>query len=245
MSHENIFYTYAYLDPRKQVATRIPETDIAFEHEPFYIGKGKGKRILTHMSDKRGKNSLKIEKIKRIMDAGYAPIIVKVKENLSEKEALFLEEKLISAIGTKWTIEGIKRGPLTNQTSGGEGRCLSDSLKNQISKRLMGVNNPMYGKPRTEDVKSKLREFRKTFRHSLETKEKMRETRSNGKSGNHKTWVIILPDNSKLKTDNLKSWCKQRGYSYNTIFNTLKRATPVKSGPSKGIMLLEDFPLKH
>jgi hypothetical protein len=110
----NEFYVYAYLDPRKE--GKFKYDDYEFDYEPFYIGKGKNSRILRHLNFNIGNNGLKKNKIKKIIDIGMKPILIKIKENLSNSDALTLEEELINKIGRLIR----KTGPLLNFTKGGE-----------------------------------------------------------------------------------------------------------------------------
>ena len=119
---ENCFYTYIYLDPRKSGFYNYG--NYVFECEPFYVGKGKNEQSKFHLkeakydvSNKWIYNLYKTNKIKKILQENLEPIILKVKENLSEQEAFELEIWLIWAIGRF----NLKLGPLTNLTDGGEG----------------------------------------------------------------------------------------------------------------------------
>lgn len=112
----DIFYVYAYLDPRKP--GEFIYGDYKFDFEPFYIGKGMKSRCLRHMKhlNKNDRNPIKINKINRIIKDGLKPIIIKIKENLSNEESLKLEIELISLIGRTCDESGI----LTNYSTGGE-----------------------------------------------------------------------------------------------------------------------------
>lgn len=46
MSIQNKFYVYVYLDPRKPGKYKYGEYE--FDYEPFYVGKGTGRRIRNH-----------------------------------------------------------------------------------------------------------------------------------------------------------------------------------------------------
>src|SRR3989304_4966500 len=116
---ENRFYVYVYLDPRK--LGKYIYTDCEFEFEPFYIGKGEGKRNEDHIKEakkileiclktniKISKknfpkiNTHKIHKILKIQrEIGQHPIIIKIKHDLLEKDAFELETQYIQTIGRK------------------------------------------------------------------------------------------------------------------------------------------------
>lgn len=109
----NVYYVYAYLDPRKPGKFIYDEFEL--EYEPFYIGKGTKSRLLKHLkSDKV--NSIKINKIKKIKSEGLEPIIKKLVDNISNEESLEIEKRLIKSIGRYCKNEG----PLTNYSEGGE-----------------------------------------------------------------------------------------------------------------------------
>lgn len=109
----NEYYVYGYLDPRKP--GKYKYYDYEFNHEPFYIGKGKNSRILRHLKN-NNRNKIKLNKIDKIRKEGFEPIIVKIVKNLTNEESLKIEKILIEKIGRY--IKG--EGPLTNYTKGGE-----------------------------------------------------------------------------------------------------------------------------
>ncbi len=115
---DNIFYTYIYLDPTNP--GNFKYKDYKFKHEPFYVGEGQNKRYLNHLNENIEDNCnkykiYKIKKIKRV--SGLDPIIIKIKEGITKKQAQKLEIKLIKLIGRK--DKGL--GPLCNLTDGGDG----------------------------------------------------------------------------------------------------------------------------
>lgn len=234
-----IYYVYAYLDPRKQ--TSLTALSFTFNFEPFYIGKGKNGRLFTHLSDTRSKNLLKRQKISRIREAGFEPIVIKLAEGLGEEEALTLEKAVIAEIGTKWCIKGVKSGPLCNMTSGGDGYSLSVEQKLWLSQQNSGENNPMFGKSHQEPARAKISEYRKTFQHSEETKAKYRESRKNGNNNNSKRWVVVLPTGEQIRIFDLAGYCKEKGLSYGALYNSSKRNQAITRGKLKGYRLIEDL----
>jgi hypothetical protein len=109
----NNYYVYIYFNKYKK--GEFIYDDLIFEYEPFYVGKGKNSRYLRHLKmfeSNKPKNFV----IKEHLDNNDKPIIIKYKENLSNKESLNIEVDLIKRIGRK----DLSNGPLLNLTNGGE-----------------------------------------------------------------------------------------------------------------------------
>jgi hypothetical protein len=175
----NDYYVYVYLDPRKP--GNYVYSEFEFQFEPFYIGKGRNHRYRIHLLKVKGgsyKNLPKYNKIKKILDSGMDPIIIKYKMDLHEKDSFDLEKNMIKSIGRK----DLNNGPLTNLSDGGEGNGgkkftdehranISLSKKGKVSdrmkKHLKSVHERMKGNKRTlgfkftEESKTKMSESRK------------------------------------------------------------------------------------
>lgn len=107
------YYVYVYLDPRKPGNYKY--NNYKFGYEPFYIGKGKNDRCKNGLYDKH--KSYKINKINAIKNEALNVIILKLYENMTNKNACLKEIKLIKNIGRY----DLNLGPLTNHTDGGDG----------------------------------------------------------------------------------------------------------------------------
>lgn len=109
-----MYYCYILLDPTKP--GKFQYENFSFEFEPFYVGKGIGKRIDSHdkLKDTKTHKRAKIQKIKKL---DLEIIKIKLFESLSESSAFELEKSTIKLIGRKDKNEG----PLLNLTDGGEG----------------------------------------------------------------------------------------------------------------------------
>jgi hypothetical protein len=152
------YYTYAYLREDKT---------------PYYIGKGKGRRIYQTI----GKPCNKPPKDK----------IIFLKQNLTEEEAFKHEIYMISVFGRKDLGTGI----LHNRSDGGEGssnpseetrkkmseakkgKKHSEETRKKHSENCRGSKNHFYGKYHTEETKEKLKEINIGKNLSEETKLKI------------------------------------------------------------------------
>jgi NUMOD3 motif len=83
--------------------------------EPFYVGKGCGRRWVRH-HHVLGSNAHKDRIIRKSLTAGHYPPCVKLADGLTETEAFSIEVAFIAAVGRNKV-----GGPLANATDGGEG----------------------------------------------------------------------------------------------------------------------------
>jgi hypothetical protein len=111
------YFVYVYLNTLKP--GKFEYENLSFDFEPFYVGKGLGKRDLYHLNKVKNKNkyknSQKFKIIEDIISNNYEPKIIKIFENCEEKDSLLLEKETILKIGRL----DINRGPLTNLNDGG------------------------------------------------------------------------------------------------------------------------------
>jgi len=200
--NKNIFYVYAYLDPRK------PGTyvygDYSFEYEPFYIGKGGTKRqIKRHLfeSKERTKNTLKYNKIQKIIrETSQNPIILKIRDNIVEQEAFDIEASLIKKIGR---ID-LQTGPLTNHWDGHFGGTANPS---QETRKKLGdatrgkTYEEIYGKKKAKELRQSRVESNKRRILSIETKDKIRKKHAK------RFWKLTKPNGEKIIIKNLNQFC--------------------------------------
>lgn len=119
-------YTYIMLDPREQGVWTYK--DWTFTYRPFYVGKGKKKRVYEHKSPSQRKRlNIKNTFMDQIeKDLGIEPFYLKLYENISDEKSKEIEMDIISHFGR---ID-LKTGILANMTKGGEGvvgRILGES----------------------------------------------------------------------------------------------------------------------
>lgn len=184
----NDYYTYAYLRE---------------DRTPYYIGKGRGKRIYCR---KRRLCSIPKDKSR----------IIFLKQNLTEQEAFNHEIYMIAVFGRKDLGTGILR----NLTDGGEGASgavrtkeFKDNLRKiNIGKKLsedhieklrilnMGKNNPNYGKIA-----------------SRKTRERMRLAHTGEKHHRSSWWHISFSDGNSVNVCGLNTWCKKNGYNVGCV----------------------------
>lgn len=142
-----VFYVYVLLDTRKPGSFHYRGSNSIFSYEPFYIGKGRDRRIYEHRYEIRSKgHNRKINKIKAIFrETGNFHLEIKIFENLYLDQALETEKFLINQIGR---IDH-DRGPLTNGTDGGDGNIGAIQSEETKAKRrlLVGEKAARFGKP--------------------------------------------------------------------------------------------------
>jgi hypothetical protein len=198
---ENIYYVYQYIDPITNL--------------PFYIGKGKGDRLYTHIKETSGRqtNGRKYKYIQQLKNHGLEPIIEKIAENLDAQSAYNLEKKLIVLYGRK----GIDpNGILTNicidnrppVTSGPKhhnyGRPVitmhTIETKKKISESKKGKPSWHKGRKKSDETRKKMSESRSGIKLSDDTKMKLRIINSGpGNPNFNSMWITNGVLNSKIK----------------------------------------------
>ena len=192
--NKDIYYVYVYLHPITWL--------------PFYIGKGSKERIYHHLKPINLKqNSHKNNKIKSIQKKfNCDPIIIKLKENMSESSAYELEDNLIRHYGRTVdgglltnicfgakppNMKGIKRNfaptHRKNLSISQKGKVLSEEHKNKISQTLLKNSTPERrykngsanrGKKLSKETKAKMSAYQKGRPKSESHKQAMRKPKS-------------------------------------------------------------------
>lgn len=249
-------YIYAYLD------TRIPGPfeylGVTFSHQPFYVGKGQGRRWREHirLGDRCPFNPRKgrrVEVIRR--ETGLEPLVVIVRDTLTNDEANRVEASFIKAIGR----HDLSLGPLLNLTDGGDGAnnisvegrarirasksgsrnpnfgggAMSDRHVSKIPKQ--GELNPFFGKSHSAETKAKIAAAR--LAESRETKSRrsvaFRATRESDPSKWCKTYEFTSPTGKvHVITNGMTAFCKEHGLNQPIISQMLrdKEYRPTKGG---------------
>lgn len=169
----NCFYVYAFFRP--------------WNGEPFYIGKGKGRRIDRHERSSKSHRNKHFRSI--FSKAARLGLIVPraiIRDGLKEKEAFELEVALIQIIGRR-----ANGGPLVNLTDGGEGVSgyqVTASDRKKISEGLRGrpkspehiaaVVAALKNSQRAKDGHERTAALRRGKKHSAESRAKMSATLS-------------------------------------------------------------------
>lgn len=104
------------LDPELQYVYAIWRSDKPHS-EPFYIGKGKGRRIFCHTYRSDRNNRIKKAILEKMRLKGCEPIYSFLAFNVNDAQALSIEAEAIRKVGR--IVDAT--GPLSNMTPGGEG----------------------------------------------------------------------------------------------------------------------------
>lgn len=190
---------------------------------PFYVGKGKGRRIYTSLSPSGSKNPHKDNTIKFIRVRGLSPLVTIHPMN-TEAAAFRLERLLISLWG-----RGKDGGMLTNLSLGGEGpsgHTMPPSARAAISKSKQGKARPPHvlkilrdknmgntycmGRVLSEDSKAKIRASLTGHKMSQYTCSKM-SINSQGE-GNRAAKLNVV-------AVRVARWCISHGRTYKDIAN--------------------------
>lgn len=173
------FYVYIYLDPRKPGHYKYGEFE--FDYEPFYVGKGKNNRFLDHLDEnfKNTANKFKFYIINSIKKQGLTPVIIKVKDNLTDISACEIEKELIKIIGRK----KFESGPLTNISDGGNGGYNIAAVNSNKLKRSGKTWEEIYGIEMANKLKDKLKKRLKNTDDKFLTHMKGQLAWNSGKTG--------------------------------------------------------------
>jgi hypothetical protein len=238
-----MYYVYELIDPRVNL--------------PFYVGKGKDKRVYFHLSEQsraKSENVQKYDKIQKIRKEGYEPEIKIVKYFKNENDAYDYEEELIKKYGRKGYD---KNGILTNICESSrppklKGRTYQeiygDKWEEQIQKRLKTKKERgNYGgvSEHTQETKDKISakvagENNPNYGVvcSEEKKEKLRikmlERIENGfKPPCSTLYILTSPEGVEYEVfGGLPKFCKEHGLSYATMHAAIRydRQGPRKNG---------------
>jgi len=168
----NDFYVYALLDPRRP--GRFTYGPWSFLFEPFYIGKGSGKRARCF---EKGK-SHRTNRIMAIRACGHSePHVIKLSDRLTEDAAFALEVEAIAIIGRRIRLSG----PLVNFQRGGGGFSRRNPRPPTPEQTRKKISASLTGRSLPEHVKEKLRgrpSWNKGIPATTKERERLREMRA-------------------------------------------------------------------
>src|SRR6185437_8065164 len=179
LSLDSTFYVYVLMDPRKEGPYEyvVEDKKLLLPFEPFYVGKGKGKRLRDHNAEARRnprpqKGEHKQNLIRKLHRLDLEPLAKKVSTSCMESVAFVKETLLIKVIGRM----DLKKGPLTNKTNGGDG--LSTGSHSEETRQKMRMSH--LGKKQSEETIAKRaapHRGKKKSPHTEETKARISQSR--------------------------------------------------------------------
>jgi hypothetical protein len=214
---KNKYYVYAYLDPRYRENLFL--SHISFLYRPIYIGKGSGFRYRDHLLREgrkyRGCNRVLECKLKKLKKGCLEPVVIILKDNLSEKESFDLEKSCISSIGKIW--DGT--GSLLNFLDGGEGPSIPKSVRKKMSiarkEWLKSNDHPMKGLKHSDKTKKQMSKNHNGFgigdNHSYESKKKISDKNKRPKLKSCSSYKVTSPNGEILLIDDgLNRFCEEK-----------------------------------
>lgn len=184
----NNYYVYCYIDEKYDETIEL--NGKIYKGRPFYIGKGHGNRDRQHLSFYFKRPFY--DKLRKMLKENNKPNIIRIEDNLSEKDAYEKETQYI----TQFKI--IKdNGILLNMNYGGEGGINpSEDVRRKISNsrkgKCCGENNHRYG----INCKGENNWFY-GCQHTEESKKKMRR----------RYYIMDIETNNIFYIEDLQKWC--------------------------------------
>lgn len=228
--NELMYYVYQLVDPR--------------DNQPFYIGKGTGKRAKTHLwGIARVQNEYKDNKIQSIRDAGYEPRIEYVVENIIDEELAYtIERDLIQRYGRKgYEANGILTNAcIDNRPPNHKGKTYEEiygdrATEQREKRRQLQIDAGGWFKGRTHSAESKKIFSEKTKgknnpRYGVkvsgtETAKKISDAHIGKKHYDRKDVKLLFVEglNVFIYSNDLKQWALDNGYSYATFRSQLEK----------------------
>lgn len=241
-----MYYVYGLIDPRTG--------------QPFYIGKGKDDRALSHFSERSlllEGNTKKNAKIRKLQSLNFKPVIEFYATNIvSEDVAYSIEESLILFYGRKGYEE---HGVLTNICLGSrppnfKGKSYSDIMGSDKAQELIEKKRELqlkaggYGpKKHSDETKAKIKSSLKGRSTRPTTNDiKIKIGKANlGKKHNTRAKLLIVENHLSNTLDyvlsnHLDDYCKEMDYSKATFQSQLAKGWGVsKKGMNKGLKIRE------
>lgn len=237
-----MYYIYELIDPRN--------------NQPFYVGKGKGRRAQTHLwVVPETRNEHKENKIAAIRKAGLEPKIRYVIENINDESLAYnIETTMIEKYGRKgYDKDGIltnickdarppnHKGKTYEEIYGAERASEQRRKRSQLQKERGGYGPNKHSAETKKLISEKSSGKNNAMygkKQSAETVEKIRSNRTPAAGEAHwysKHWILTAPNGAVYETTgNLAGLCKRLNISYATISAAYKNNRIPNRGKAAG-----------